>query len=102
MLAGDIGEDECIKVDAAVADFEARSAGLSPAQQERIANEIWDAPGWAGVPMRTLHAARKLGMLGTEPVKVSAATNGDWRRLSTRRGQVFAKVSPRLPLSVVR
>lgn len=97
-----VGSDLAARVDAAVADFEARSAGLPSVQQEAIAKEIWDAPGWAGVPMRTLHAARKLGMLGSEPVKVSAATNGDWRRLSTRRGQVFTKVSPRLPLSVVR
>lgn len=97
-----VASDLAKRVDAAVAAFESRAAGQSPAQQERIAEEIWDAPGWAGVPMRTLHAARKLGMLGTEPVKVSAATNGDWRRLSTRRGQVFAKVAPRLPLSVVR
>lgn len=97
-----VASDLAARVDTAVADFEARATGLPPAQQELIAKEIWDAPAWAGVPMRTLHAARKLGMLGTEPVKVSAATNGDWRRLSTKRGQVFSKVAPRLPLSVLR
>jgi hypothetical protein len=97
-----VASDLTVRVDGAVAEFERRAAGQPTRQQEIIAKEIWEATPWAGVPMRTLHAARKLGMLGVEPVKVSAATNGDWRRLSTRRGQVFAKVSPRLPLSVVR
>lgn len=97
-VAGDLAA----RVDLAVVDFEARAKGVPPAAQEAIAKEIWDANAWAGVPMRTLHAARKLGMLGNDSAKVSAATNGDWRRLATRRGQVFSRVAPRLPLRVVR
>lgn len=97
-IAGDLAA----RVDAAVAEFDLRAKGVSSVEQEAIAKSIWDVSAWAGVPMRTLHAARKLGMIGDDSAKVSAATNGDWRRLSTRRGQVFSRVAPRLPLRVVR
>lgn len=92
-------------VDAATAEFEARSAGLPRRGQEEVAEEIWQRPGFAGLPLRMLHAARQLGMLGTDMAKVSAATSGSWRRLSTPRGQVFAQSagpSARLALHVVR
>ena len=39
--------------------------------------------------MRALHAARQLGMLGSDMSRVSAATSGPWKRFSTSRGQVF-------------
>ncbi|MBK9740321.1 MAG: hypothetical protein IPO93_12590 [Actinobacteria bacterium] len=92
-------------VEQATVEFEARSAGLSPRAQETIADDIWDKPVWAGLPLRTLHAARQLGMLTNDQSRVSAATSGAWKRLSTTRGQVFVKASgpaARLALHVVR
>lgn len=92
-------------VDDATAEFEARSAGLPPRAQETVAEEIWDRPGFGGLPLRALHAARRLGMIANDSAKVSAATCGPWKRLSTSRGQVFIYSSgpaARLALHVVR
>ena len=92
-------------VDEATAEFEGRSAGLPPRAQESVAEEIWDRPGFGGLPLRTLHAARQLGMIANDRAKVSAATAGPWKRLSTPRGQVFIYASgpaARLALHVVR
>jgi hypothetical protein len=92
-------------VEAATVEFDARSAGLSRRVQEQVANEIWQRPAFAGLPLRVLHAARQLGMLGSDMSRVSAATSGRWRRFSTPRGQVFAQASgatARLALHVVR
>jgi hypothetical protein len=92
-------------VDAAKAEFERRSAGLSGRAQEEVAQDIWQRPAFAGLPMRALHAARQLGMLGTDMSRVSAASCGPWKRLSTCRGQVFVHAtgpSARLALHVVR
>jgi hypothetical protein len=92
-------------VTAATGEFAARSAGLPPRAQQEIAEEIWQRPGFGGLPLRALHAARQLGMLPDDMSKVTAATNGAWRRLSTNRGQVFtyaAGPAARLALHVVR
>ncbi|MCX6432333.1 MAG: hypothetical protein NTX29_05925 [Actinobacteria bacterium] len=91
-------------VDAATAEFDARAGGLSARGQQTIADEIWDRPGFGGLPLRALHAARQLGMLTSDRAKVSAATSGPWKRLSTSRGQVFVYAtgpSARLSLRVV-
>jgi hypothetical protein len=92
-------------VDDATAEFEGRTAGLPPRAQEAVAEEIWERPAFGGLPLRALHAARQLGMLATDRSKVSAATCGPWKRLSTPRGQVFVYSSgpaARLALHVVR
>jgi hypothetical protein len=80
------------KVSEATAEFEARGVGLPPREREELAREIWDRPAWGGLPMRVLHAARQLGMLSEDRSRVSAATCGSWKRLSTARGQVFVPV----------
>ena len=100
-VAGDLSP----KVDEATAEFEARSAGRGAREQELIAEEIWGRAAFAGLPMRALHAARQLGMLGSDMSRVSAATSGPWKRFSTSRGQVFVYASgpaARLSLHVVR
>lgn len=92
-------------IDAATIEFQSRAAGLSPAQQEEIAEEIWCRPAFGGLPLRALHAARQLGMLTNDSARVSAATCGQWKRLSTVRGQVFSYATgpaARLALRVVR
>lgn len=78
-------------VSEATAEFEARSKGLPPRGQQDVADEIWDRPAWAGLPLRVLHAARQLGMLSEDRLRVSASTCGAWKRFSTPRGQVFVR-----------
>ena len=93
------------KVEEATREFEARSAGLPPRSQEAVAEEIWERQGFGGLPMRALHAARRLGMIADDRCRVAAATCGPWKRLSTPRGQVFVYSSgpaARLSLHVVR
>lgn len=100
-LAGDLVPS----IDEATAEFTARSQGLPPRAQETVANEIWDRTAFAGLPMRVLHAAHRLGMITNDRAKVAAATCGPWKRLSTTRGQVFTYLqgpSARLALHVVR
>lgn len=90
------------QVEASVEEFTRRSKGLSERAQQEIAEEIWQRPAWAGLNMRMLHAARRLGFLAQDRSRVAAATCGNWRRLSTSRGQVFGRVSGRLDLSLLR
>jgi hypothetical protein len=90
------------QVDASVEEFTRRSKGLSERAQQEIAEEIWERPSWAGLTLRVLHAARRLGFLAQDRSRVAAATCGNWRRLSTPRGQVFARVSGRLDLTQLR
>ena len=92
-------------VEAATAEFAARSVGMTPAQREEIAEQIWQRPAFGGLPLRTLHAARQLGMLTGDSARVSAATSGQWKCLSTVRCQVFSYATgpaARLALRVVR
>lgn len=91
-------------VDAATMEFASRCVGLPPKAQEAVADEIWDRTGFAGLPIRALHAARRLGMIGMDQSRVSAAACGPWKRLSTPRGQVFTYAggpAARLSLHVV-
>ncbi len=90
------------QVDAAVEEFARRSQGLPEVAQQQLADEIWERIAWAGLPMRILHAARRLGLLTQDRSRVAAATCGPWRRLSTSRGQVFARAAGRLDMSLVR
>lgn len=90
-----ISGDLVPQVDEAVEEFSRRSRGLSERAQQEIAEEIWDRPAWAGLSTRMLHAARRLGFLAQDRSKVAAATCGNWRRLSTARGQVFSRLSAR-------
>lgn len=90
------------QVDASVEEFTRRSKGLSERAQQEIAEEIWERPAWAGLSMRMLHAARRLGLLAQDRSRIAAATCGPWRRLSTPRGQVFARASGRLDLNQLR
>ncbi|MGI9196121.1 MAG: hypothetical protein ACR2KE_01515 [Candidatus Nanopelagicales bacterium] len=90
-------------VDESVAEFRRRSAEGADAQI--IAQEIWDRPGFGGLPMRVLHAARRLGFLSDDASRVSAVTCTGWKRLTTVRGQVFLRTTPpvsRASLSVVK
>lgn len=100
-----ISGDLIAPVDAATVEFESRSIGHPASVQEQIAEEIWSRPAFGGLPLRSLHAARQLGMLTNDMSRVSAATSGQWRRLSTVRGQVFSYATgpaARLALRVVR
>ena len=89
------------QVDAAVDEFTRRTKGLSQRAQQEIADEIWERNAWAGLSMRVLHAARRLGLLAQDSSRVAAATCGPWRRLSTARGQVFARAAGRVDLSLL-
>lgn len=89
----------------AVEEFRQRTVGMSERQAAPIAEEIWSRSAWAGLPMRTLHAARRLRLLTDEPLRITASTSGPWKRLSTPRGQLFtysAGIEARLGLHVVR
>jgi len=92
-------------VEAASKEFASRSSGRTTSEQEEIAEEIWRRPSFGGLPLRSLHAARQLGMLTGDMARVSVATCGQWKRLSTVRGQVFSYATgpaARLALRVVR
>ncbi|MFM7211504.1 MAG: hypothetical protein ACKOYQ_05785, partial [Actinomycetota bacterium] len=97
-------------VDTAVAEFRRRAAAASDsspgsAELTRLAQEIWDRPGFGGLPIRALHAARRLGFLSDDASRVSASTCTGWKRLTTVRGQVFVRTVPpvsRPSLSVVK
>lgn len=90
-------------VDDAVAEFRRRSA--AGAEPQNLAQEIWERPGFGGLPLRALHAARRLGFLSADASRVSACTCTGWKRLTTVRGQVFVRSSApvaRATLTVVR
>jgi hypothetical protein len=100
-VAGDL----MVQVSAASQEFTDRASGRVARVQQDIAAEIWDRPAWAGLPMRVLHAAYRLGLLQNDRSRVSAATSGSWRRFATPRGQVFYRVpgdTARFDLQLVR
>ena len=100
-----VSSDITPMIEAAVTEFRQRTAGMTERQAAPIAEEIWSRTAWAGLPMRTLHAARRLRLLTDEPLRITAATSGPWKRLSTPRGQLFtysAGIEARLGLHVVR
>jgi hypothetical protein len=88
-----VASDVLPVVDDALAEFRARSVGLGPRGQQTVAEEIWSRTAWAGLPVRVLHAGYRLRFLTRDRVRIAAATNGPWRRLSTPRGQVFSYVA---------
>ncbi len=88
-----VASDVLPAVDEAMTEFRARSAGLGPRAQQTVAEEIWSRTAWAGLPLRVLHAGYRLRFLSRERMRIAAATNGPWRRLSTPRGQVFSYVA---------
>lgn len=98
-VSGDIVPE----VDAAVAEFRRRAATVVDAQA--LAEQIWERNSFGGLPLRALHAARRLGFLTDDASRVTACTMTGWKRLTTVRGQVFVRThSPtrRPDLSVVR
>jgi hypothetical protein len=98
-VSGDIVPE----VDAAVAEFRRRAAMVVDAQA--LAEQIWERNSFGGLPLRALHAARRLGFLTDDASRVTACTMTGWKRLTTVRGQVFVRThSPtkRPDLSVVR
>jgi hypothetical protein len=100
-VAGDLVAD----VDAARQEFISRSQGLDPRAQQDIADEIWNRIAWAGLPMRMLHAAKRLGLLAGDQARVAAATCGTWRRFSTPLGEIFHRIpgeTARFEIHVVR
>jgi hypothetical protein len=86
-IAGDIVP----LVDAAVERFRASVPRQGSFNAELVAEATWDAPGWGGVPMRALHAARLLGFLNHPGAHVQTATISGWKRLTTPAGQVFVR-----------
>ena len=99
-----ISSDVVPQVRDAVEEFRQRSAGVPARQAEAIADEIWSRTAWAGLPLRVLHAARRLRMITDEPLRITASTCGPWKRLSTPRGQLLsysAGIEARLGLRVV-
>lgn len=91
------------EVDDAVAEFRRRAAGVVDSQA--LAEQIWERNAFGGLPLRVLHAARRLGFLTEDASRVTACTMTGWKRLTTVRGQVFVRTSTptqRPDLSVVR
>ena len=86
-IAGDVSP----KVDEAVAAFRASVPATGSFHAELVAEATWDAPGWGGVPMRALHAARLLGFLTHPGARIETGTISGWKRLVTPAGQVFVR-----------
>ena len=68
---------------------------------ELVAEAAWDAPGWGGVPMRALHAARLLGFLNHPGAKLETATISGWKRLVTPWARFVRNVAGPVKLSLV-
>lgn len=99
-----VSSDVTPLVKEAVEEFRQRTVGMSERHAAPVADEIWSRTAWAGLPMRTLHAARRLRLITDEPLRITASTSGPWKRLSTPRGQLFtysAGIEARLGLHVV-
>ncbi|MDA8436338.1 MAG: hypothetical protein M0Z98_10170 [Actinomycetales bacterium] len=88
-MAGDVSP----RVDEAVARFRASVPSTGSFHAELVAEATWDAPGWGGLPMRALHAARLLGFLAHPGARIETATVSGWKRLVTPAGQVFVRTS---------
>ncbi|MCA0329983.1 MAG: hypothetical protein LCI03_08770 [Actinobacteria bacterium] len=98
-IAGDVTP----RVDTAVAAFRASVPATGSVNAELLAEAAWDAPGWGGVPMRALHAARLLGFLSHPGARIETGTTSGWKRLTTPAGQVFVRATAGpVRLSVVR
>jgi hypothetical protein len=88
-----VASDVIPVVNEAVNEFDRRSVGLGERGKADLAEEIWNRPGWGGLPVKVLYAAQRLNLIWDEPIKISAATCGPWKRLSTPRGQVFLRTA---------
>lgn len=100
-----VSQDVMPQVKEAVQEFQLRTPGMSARASAQVAEEIWARPAWAGLPVRVLHAARRLRMITDEPLRITASTCGPWKRLSTPRGQILMYtpgIEARLGLHVVR
>lgn len=98
-----VSGDVVPEVDAAIAEFRRRAPGVVDTQA--LAEQIWERNSFGGLPLRALHAARRLGFLSDDASRVTACTMTGWKRFTTVRGQVFVRThSPtqRPDLSVVR
>lgn len=83
------------QVSDAVREFQAQApAGATDAELLPLAERLWDAPAWSGLPLRALHAARLFNFLSHPQQPVQAGEHGQWRRLATPRGQVFVNDRP--------
>ena len=98
-----VSGDVIPEVDAAVAEFRRRAPNVIDSQA--LAEQMWERNSFGGLPLRVLHAARRLGFLTDDASRITASTTTGWKRLTTVRGQVFVKTVPptqRPVLSVVR
>ena len=98
-----VSGDVVPEVDAAIAEFRRRASSVVDPQA--LAEQIWERPSFGGLPLRVLHAARRLGFLTDDASRVTACTMTGWKRLTTVRGQVFVRThtpTQRPDLSVVR
>ena len=84
-----VSGDVVPEVDAAVAEFRRRASSVVDPQA--LAEQIWERPAFGGLPLRVLHAARRLGFLTDDASRVTACTMTGWKRLTTVRGQVFVR-----------
>jgi|GEM_PF-676617 len=82
-------------IESAIEEFKRRAPDNDPEAAQRLADEIWDRPGWSGVPIRALHTARSLGFLAKPEAPVQAMTRPGWFRLVTPSGQIFAQEGER-------
>lgn len=97
-IAGDVTP----LVDDAVSEFRRTVPRTGSLNAELVAEAAWDAPGWGGLPMRALHAARLLGFLNHPGAKIETATISGWKRLVTPAGQIFVRnVAGPVKLSLV-
>lgn len=88
-----VASDVIPVVNEAVNEFDRRCIGLGERGKADLAEEIWNRPGWGGLPVKVLYAAQRLNLIWDEPIRISAATCGPWKRLSTPRGQVFLQAT---------
>ena len=85
-----ISGDIAAQVEAASREVRDRTSGLDQRQADTAVRSWWAQPGWSGLTMGVLYAAQQLGMLPKDRSKITAASCGPWKRLSTARGQVFS------------
>lgn len=90
-------------IDEQIAQAEARIALVPEGRQRDARIDAWKELSWTSMPLGMMHAARALGFFNLPAAKVTATTNGPWKRVATPAGLVFARVSDGLArLSVVR
>ena len=102
-LAGDVSPLVAAAAARARAALEA-APDASDADRQGIVDEVWAQPGWGGLPLPALHAARGLGFLAHDGARVATATAPGWKRFTAPGGQVFVRTAgvPVLSLAVLR